>query len=161
MQRTTAIIASFVGVWLGMAPVMAQSVADVARRSREESKKKKATIVITDDMLKPAAKTKSDVIDAGRKAPGESSLSLQEKSYYDQIYALYGRMLLLTEEFKKTYWQEKVATMRYILAELVKAQKIMDNLEEQARKDGIKPGIIRKAKDDVEKKLREDGRITR
>jgi|GEM_PF-6098760 len=160
MRLTRVILAIHVFFLSGIAPAMAQSVADVARKSREESKKKKAAIVITDDMLKPAAKTAPDVIDAGRNTPGDS-LTLQERTYYNQIYRLHGQLLLLAEEYKKAERQHRPSMMRYIQGEIKKTQDAMDVLEEKARKQAIKPGVIRDAKNDVREKLLEDGRITR
>ena len=114
--------ARFVFLSLGLAilaaGLAAQSVADVARKSKEESKDKKARVVITDQQLKPVRPVPPKAVgDAGGLpgagageegslpdgAPPQSSQEEASDYYRGQLEACRDRLVKQIADFEQTY----------------------------------------------------------
>lgn len=106
--------------WLAvLATVLAaQSVADVARKSKEESKDKKARVVITDQQLKPSKPAPAKAVGDAGGLPGEEAgeegeppdgappKSTEEEAsdyYRGQFEACRKRLAKQIAEFEQTY----------------------------------------------------------
>lgn len=160
--RLFLIAAAF--AWLG-ASAPAQSVADVAKKNKEQAKDKKSRVVITDSTLKsgaPAGSAESAGADpaAGPPPAGAASKKTGDRekrqAELNEEYAGKYRKMLLDLKNAETRQQE--AQSRYAFTSAAswqrKAKEVrekMDALKEEARKAGVEPGVFRQVEKNLER----------
>lgn len=145
----------------------AQSVAGVAKKSKEQSANKKAKTVITNDTLPSKAKSPAGPAEASppgtAPAPGEpksaDERSKLEKEYLQKFQNLYTQYEENRLQYEKNDAERYHSSARYYHERMDKNMEQIKALEEQARKDGLAPGLSRQAHKDVRKKLVKEGKI--
>ena len=145
----------------------AQSVADVAKKNKEQAKDKKARIVITDQTLKsaPAAEPAESAsaspaggaqpapaVDASKKTADREKRQAELNQEYSGKY----RKMLL--DLKNAEARQQEAQSRYAFTSAAswqrKAREVrekMDALKEEARKAGVEPGVFRQVEKNLER----------
>lgn len=159
-------LAVVAAVLLGAA-ASAQSVADVARKNKEQTKDQKARIVITDRTLKSAPATGSAESAATAPAAGAPSAPAvdaskktaereEKQAKLNQDYAGKYRKMLL--DLKNAEARQQEAQSRHAFSSAASWQKKakeqrarMDALQEEARKAGVEPGVFRQVEKDLER----------
>jgi hypothetical protein len=146
----------FLGVTLAAVLAMpaggagAQSVADVAKKSKE-SKDKKATVVITNDHLKPVDKSAAASSTAGStQDAGEPVRTAEEDLYYKKFRGFLSQIDEMETNIKK--WNQAGWLAPYSYTQRLAEQKAQfKEWQEKARKAGIQPGVLRAAEKDFQR----------
>ena len=157
-------------LWAGLIVLLsvaaeAQSVADVAKKSKEQTKDKKARVVITDEKLKGGASAGSaesvETAPAAGAQPasaGDASKKTAEREEKQaklngEYAGKYRKMVL---DLKNAEARQQEAQSRHAFTSAAswqrKAKEIrgrMDSLKEEGRQAGVEPGVFRQ----VEKNL--------
>jgi hypothetical protein len=167
LQTGRHLFLTAVAVALLSAGVSAQSVAGVAKKNKEQSKDKKARVVITDQTLKsaPAAGSAESaaaapVAAAPSAPPGDASKKAAEReekqAKLNQEYAGKYRKLLL--DLKNAEARQQEAQSRYAFTSAASWQRKakeqrekMDALREEGRKAGVEPGVFRQVEKNLER----------
>lgn len=151
-------------LWFGIVALLfsaagAQSVADVAKKNKEQSKEKKARIVITDETLKSSPSGPSTQ-SAGETAttPGEWGKKQEEtkkltEDRYQEYREGYRRLRIDLVKAQTRMQQAMIHGDNTALDiwrdKATKLQKRIANLKQQAIKDGVGPSMFR----DVDREL--------
>lgn len=145
----------------------AQSVADVAKKNKEQAKEKKARIVITDQTLKTAPADGSAESASAAPAGGAQPIPADDASkktaerekkqsvLVQEYSGKYRKMLL---DLKNAEARQQEAQSRYAFTSAAswqrKAKEIrekMEALKEDGRKAGVEPGVFRQVEKNLER----------
>jgi hypothetical protein len=154
---------------LGLACLLAgtgagQSVADVAKKNKEQNKDKKARVVITNATLKsgekgaaPAGEGEAKTApSAGKDSPGAAAGREKAQGKVDQEYRDKYRKMI--QDLRKMEKNQSEAESRYAWSSAAgwqrkakEQRKKIDDLKEEARKAGVEPGVFRQVDKELER----------
>jgi len=167
MTRTIPVIVVLGLFSLLVGTLAGQSVADVAKKSQQQAGDKKAQAVSTNDTppapAKSPAGTPAGTTPGTPQAPGDpaspgnrSQLENEYLQKYRDLYTQYEENRLLFEKYDAERYHSNA---RYYHDRMDKNMEQIKALEEQARKDGLEPGLSRQAHKDVRKKMIKEGKL--